>query len=434
MKRVSSPLRRGRESNFHSFISLLTIVTMALAAIGLSPKPQVQANNYDVVIEVTIGQEDYKVLEINNTTGDVNFYEFTVDGNPVLDGNNEQTTFVPGDNDFEDRMLYVGETLLTSNLTITSTISFDLHIYTHDISNSKLIREIEYDVNNPTDYCIVDHPCYGSPFNLASVIGEFLYVNYGQTTYSGYYYVPDIPLLKWDKSSINGQLDPTDLSKQPNRGIGKVIGRPKTTIEGTTSSGRKIKIVDNGDGSGPRIYEDKNGDGEFSDDEEITDNKEKEKIFNEVANDIKNGNGSYEASAVDADGNPVDVILWFKNSDGTYTGINIDYNSGTGTWDLSAKTNCTSSCLRSSGYFPSPDDHEPTYAWFVGYKTPDAPCYGFERYARFNENDELDENGEQKPYRHEYDSGNYTVTVCKKHQGEYLRYTTLVCDPWPNCC
>ncbi len=104
--------KRERESNFHSFISLLTIVTMALTVIGVFPKPNVQANNYDVVIETTIGQEDYKVLEINNTTGDVNFYEFTVDGDPVLDGNNDQTTFVPGDNDFEDRLTYLNDVII----------------------------------------------------------------------------------------------------------------------------------------------------------------------------------------------------------------------------------------------------------------------------------------------------------------------------------
>jgi hypothetical protein len=441
MNKVRRMLERERVSS--RFITLTVVVSMICSLLIFVPRQTIYANDFDVVIETTIEEESYKVLELKNTTGTVHFYEFSENGDPVVDSNNEQTTFTPGDVDFEDRISYMGGILSTKHLTITSNVSFDLHLYVYDTSNSKLIREIEYDEDNPTDYYISDHACYGLPFNSTSVIGEFIYVNYNQSNYFGYYYVPDTPM--WIQSPISGQL--SDVSKQASMDTGNVK-KPTATIEGTTSSGRKVKIVYDTE-NGVRIYEDKNGDGEFSDDEEITDNEEKEEIFNEVANDIKNGNGSYDVNAVDEDGNPIDIIIWFKNSDGTYTGINIDYNSSTGEFDLSAKTNCSSSCLRycggGYGYFPSQDDHEPTYAWFVGYKTDDAPCYGFARYARFNENGELDESGEQKPYRH--DGSNYDIKVCTFHEedingdgiiepgeGRYLIGLWVMCSPWPDCC
>jgi hypothetical protein len=356
---------------------------MALAAIGLSPKPQVQANNYDVVIEATIGQEDYKVLEINNATGDVNFYEFTVDGDPVLDGNNEQTTFVPGDNDFEDRLTYLNDVIISTSLTITSSNEFALPIFVGDGYYGDTITQVCYDGDSSTDYRVIQHNELDAPFIPASLLGTFAYMEVGETTYTGFRYTPNAPLGQWDQAAING---PNSNSTSAEVYSDDVNRPAKFTIIGTTSSGKTIKIEDTGDGTGSHVYKwvDKNGDGEIQEDEweEIEDDEEIEEIIDEVCDDIENGLGSYSGSTFDQDGNPIDLIIWFKKSDGTYCGFKITY-TGDGTnhsWDLEAKNNVSLDCMHYLGYIPSSGDNNPDGAWSIGSKKSGASRYGWQNY------------------------------------------------------
>jgi len=418
---------RERESNFHSFISLLTIVTMALAAIGLSPKPQVQANNYDVVIEATIGQEEYKVLEINNTTGDVNFYEFTVDGDPVLDGNNEQTTFVPGDNDFEDRLSYLNDVIIFSSLTITSSNEFALPIFVGDGYYGDTITQVCYDGDSSTDYRVVQHNEIDDPFIPASLIGTFAYMEVGETTYTGFRYTPNAPLGQWDQAAINGSNSNSTSAEEKN----DPINRPaKFTIIGTTSSGKTVKIEDTGDGSGTHVYEwvDKDGDGEIDDDEweEVEDDEEIEDIVDEVCDDIENGTGSYEVSAFDQDGNPVDAIIWFKKSDGTYCAFRITY-TGDGTnhsWTKEAKNDVSSDCRRYLGYTPASGDYNPDGAWSIGSRKPGAGGrYGWQNYAK------IGPNGEQVQYY--FEGGTTPIPFSSTYSGYYTYSTDYLNDSWP---
>jgi len=235
---------------------------MALAVIGVFPKPNVQANNYDVVIETTIGQDDYKVLEINNTTGDVNFYEFTIDGDPVLDGNNDQTTFVPGDNDFEDRLTYLNDVIIFSSLTIASSNEFALPIFVGDGYYGDTITQVCYDGDSSTDYRVIQHNELDAPFIPASLIGTFAYMEVGETTYTGFSYTPNAPLGQWDQAAING----SNSNSTSARHFEMRLQSPTSyTIIGTTSSGKTVKIEDTGDGSGTHVYEwvDKDEDGEI---------------------------------------------------------------------------------------------------------------------------------------------------------------------------
>lgn len=413
MKSMNSFLRRERESNFHSFISLLTIVTMALTVIGVFPKPNVQANSYDVVIEATIGQEDYKVLEINNTTGDVNFYEFTIDGDPVLDGNNDQTTFVPGDNDFEDRLTYLNDVIIFSSLTIASSNEFALPIFVGDGYYGDTITQVCYDGDSSTDYRVVQHNELDAPFIPASLIGTFVYMEVGETTYTGFSYTPNVPLGQWDQAAING----SNSNSTSVEVYSDDINRPaKFTIIGTTSSGKTVKIEDTGDGSGTHVYEwvDKNGDGEIQEDEweevknedldkdgdiDENDDRSLDDLMDEIADDLENGTGSYEVvKAEDGDGNPVDIIIWFKKSDGSYIGIRIDY-TGDGqndSWSLDAKNNVSQDCM--NWMMGVSEDHNPNGAWFIGSRKGGSENrWGFNKYARFTD-EKIDPNGEQKMY------------------------------------
>jgi hypothetical protein len=382
---------------------------MALAVIGLSPKPHVQANNYDVVIEATIGQEDYKVIEINNATGDVNFYEFTVDGNPVLDGNNEQTTFVPGDNDFEDRLSYLNDVIISTSLTIASSTEFALPIFVGDGYYGDTITQVCYDGDSSTDYRVVQHNEMDDPFVPASLIGTFAYMEVGETTYAGFRYTPNAPLGQWDQAAISGNNSGSTSAEEKN----DPISRPaKFTIIGTTSSGKVVKIEDKGNGSGPKVFKwnDKDGDGEIDQEwddkdedgeidegewndedgdgevdnewEEVEDDEEIEEIVDEVCDDIENGLGSYEVSAFDQDGNPIDAIIWFRKSDGTYCAFRITY-TGDGTnhsWTKEAKNDVSSDCMHYLGYIPSSGDYNPTGAWSIGSKNPGATRYGWQNY------------------------------------------------------
>ncbi len=168
---------------------------MVCTFVTFSSKQSVLATNYDVVIETTIDQSDYKVVEIDNTTGTVNFYEFTPDGDPILDGNNDQTTFVPGDTDFEDRMGYIHNVVIASPLTITSTSEFALPIFVGDGNLGDTIIQVCYDGDSSTDYRVIQHNSFDAPFTATSVVGTFAYMVVGETSYTGFRYDLMIP---WD--------------------------------------------------------------------------------------------------------------------------------------------------------------------------------------------------------------------------------------------
>jgi|GEM_PF-3437430 len=434
-----------RESIYYSCISLLTIVTMALAAIGLSPKPQVQANNYDVVIEATIGQEDYKVLEINNTTGDVNFYEFTVDGDPVLDGNNEQTTFVPGDNDFEDRLTYLNDVIIFSSLTIASSNEFALPIFVGDGYYGDTITQVCYDGDSSTDYRVVQHNELDDPFIPASLIGTFAYMEVGETTYTGCCYTPNSPLGQWDQAAINGANSNSTSSRHFKMRLQSPISY---TIIGTTSSGKTVKIEDTGDGSGTHVYEwvDKNGDGEIQEDEweevenkdlnndgviDENDDRSLDELMDEIADDLENGTGSYEVvKAEDGDGNPVDIIIWFKKSDGSFIGIKMDY-TGDGqndSWSITGRNDVSEDCRIYLGYTPASGDSNPTGSWSIGSKKAGSnDDYGWQNYARFTGLD-VDPNGEQKQYCF---NGGTTPLPFQLHSGYFYAIIKLPHGAWP---
>ncbi len=432
----------SRESNFHSFISLLTIVTMALTVIGVFPKPNVQANTYDVVIEATIGQEDYKVLEINNTTGDVSFYEFTVDGDPVLDGNNDQTTFVPGDNDFEDRLIYLNDVIIFSSLTIASSSEFALPIFVGDGYYGDTITQVCYDGDSSTDYRVIQHNELDAPFIPASLIGTFAYMEVGETTYTGFRYTPNSPLGQWDQAAINGSNSGSTSATTGNDGIARPV---RFTIIGTTSSGKVVKIEDKGDGSGPHgyVWEDDNGDGIIQDDEwkEVKNDPdgdpptyELDELMEEVANDIENGLGFYTGEAYDANNEKVDLVLYYKTHSGSYVGIRMDYSSSSDSWVLDAKSSISNECMVYLGYIPAEQDYNPDGAWSVGSRPggsiPEAG-YGFQNYARFDDDGNKDPYGTQTQYWYGGASNTTPDPVPNPGSGNIVAFPVLTHGAWP---
>jgi hypothetical protein len=361
---------------------------MALAVIGVFPKPNVQANNYDVVIETTIGQDDYKVLEINNTTGDVNFYEFTVDGDPVLDGNNEQTTFVPGDNDFEDRIAYLATIFVTKSVSITAVNEFSFQLYCNDYNSWDVIIQLCFDGSSSTDYRIVQYIDLVEPFSENDPVGTFSYITVNEYTYNGYSYTPDEPQNFWTQQAISGDTGTCYIASEADES--KLGGHVYFKITGTLSDGTKVKIETDENGK-VRVYKgnDKNGDGEIGDDEweEVEDEEEIENIIDEAAEDIENGTGDWEGEAYDKSTEPptpIDAIIWLKRKDGTYTGFKITYSNGS--FGLDAKTQCSKNCMITAGYLDDGPDTNPDGAWTVGGRNPsnNNNWWYFEKFARFN--------------------------------------------------
>lgn len=109
--------------------------------------------------------------------------------------------------------------------------------------------------------------------------------------------------------------------------------------------------------------------------------------MDEVSSDLENGLGDYEGEAWDTNGTPndtsddipIDAIIWFKNSDGTYSGLKITRN-GSGGWDLDGKNRVSQQWMADHGYIPHGDNPNPTGAWFVGGRKDNKDYYQFEKF------------------------------------------------------
>jgi len=164
--------------------------------------------------------------------------------------------------------------------------------------------------------------------------------------------------------------------------------------------------------------------------------------MDEVSSDLENGLGDYEGEAWDTNGTPddtsddipINAIIWFKNSDGTYSGLKITRN-GSGAWDLDGKNRVSQQWMADHHYIPNGDDPNPTGAWFVGGRKDEDKDYSFEKYAKFDENGNPDPNGEQKPYTFDVGSG-LTKPVPhppynKDSKQHIIRFVVAVENAWP---
>ena len=158
----------------------MVVLSIFCAIFGISQITKTYADTFDVVVEASINDTDCKLIEINNATGDVNFYEFTDTGEALLDGNNEQTTFIPGDVDFDDRMEYLSNVVVFNSLDITSANEFALPIISGDGYYGDTITQICYDGDSSTDYRVILHNSFDAPFSVASIIGTLAYMEVDQ--------------------------------------------------------------------------------------------------------------------------------------------------------------------------------------------------------------------------------------------------------------
>ncbi|MCK5848686.1 MAG: hypothetical protein KAH01_05765 [Caldisericia bacterium] len=387
----------------------MVVLSIFCAIFGVSQITKTYADTFDVVVEASINDTDYKLIEINNTTGDVNLYEFADTGEAILDGNNEQTTFIPGDVDFDDRMEYLSNIISFNSLEITSASEFALPIFSGDGYYGDTITQICYDGNSSTDYRVIQHNSFDAPFSVASTIGTLAYMEVGSTTYTGFKYTANDVLGTWDQIPVSGDNSASTSVKTYSDDVKRPV---KFTIIGRTSSGKVVKVEDKGDGTGPHAYiwEDTNGDGEIDEDEwkEVKNDPdgdppthELDDLIEEIAEDIEDGLGSYSGSAYDADGNPIDLIVFFKKSDGSYVGFKMDYSSSGNSWGLDAKSNISHDCMVYLGYIPYGTDSNPDGAWSIGSRSGGSvpgTRYGFQNFARFDDDGNVDPYGTQQQY------------------------------------
>jgi len=388
---------------------LISLILSILLLFGVSfPFGSATAQNYDIVIETEINEQIVKIIEIDFSEDIVHFYKFSGDGNPIYEGE-EQATFVPGDENFEQYVANLAGALIVNALTIQSNQEFSFQIYYGNLSNWKMVLQLCYDGDSTTDYRLYEHHELDEPFDESSVIGDFSILFVGEETYTGYKYSINPLDGKWNRTNTQGNNSGNNFAEAKRMGS---TGRPHFKITGKTSSGKNVKIEDKGDGHGPRVYtgEDKNGNGQIDDDEwtEVTDPDEIEDIMDEVTNDLENGLGDYEGEAWDNNGTPndtsddipIDAIIWYKNSDGTYSGIKITRN-GSGGWDLDGKNRVSHQWMADHHYVPHGDDPNPRGACFVGGRGDEGNVYVFTKYARFKKVGDKwvpDPEGEQMPY------------------------------------
>jgi len=399
------------------FLSFFVLFSVSI------PVNKIIAQTYDIVIETEIDEETVKILEINYSQDIVNFYKFDSNGNPVYDGE-EQVAFVPGDELFEENIGCLAGALITNALTIQSNQEFSFQIYYGNCSNWKMVLQLCYD--GGSDYRLFEHHELDDPFDVNSVIGDFSILFVGELTYTGYKYVSDSLEEEWDRINTQGNNSESIFASTSNSFSNHRI---RFKLEGTTSKGKKIKIEDKGDGTGPHVYtgKDNNGNGKIDDDEwtEETDPDKIEEIMDEVTGDLENGLGEYEGEAWDDNGTPddtsddikTDAIIWRKNKNGTYSGIKIGYNEGTGKWDLDGANRVTQQWMADHGYIPHGDDPNPIGAWFVGRKQG-----SFFSFVKFSNN---------QPYNFDVKLGATIIIYMDPKNPGRICFVISITNAWP---
>ncbi|MDD4663231.1 MAG: hypothetical protein PHD83_01025 [Caldisericia bacterium] len=403
------------------FLSFFVLFSVSI------PVNKIIAQTYDIVIETEIDEETVKILEINYSQDIVNFYKFDSNGLPEYESG-EQAKYYPGDDDYQDYVNNTAMAIITNNITIQSNQEFSFQLYYVNYFDWKMVLQLCYD--GSSGYRLYEHHELDDPFDVNSVIGDFSILFVGELTYTGYKYVSDFLEEEWDRLNTQGNNSESNYAKNSTE-VTNTTNRIRFKLTGTTSAGKNIKIEDKGDGAGPKVYtgEDKNKNGKIDDDEwtEVTDLDKIEEIMNEVTNDLENGLGDYEGEAWDtkgttdtSDDEPADAIIWLKNSDGTYSGFKITRNGLS--WDLDGANKVSLQWMADHGYIPHGTDPNPIGAWFVCGKNVNDPNYAIEKYARFDENGNLDEDGEQKPYTFLFGSTIKPTPVGKDQDGKYARY------------
>ncbi len=334
--------------------------------------PITQATNYDVVVSVEIDQSTYTVLEVCNATNNVNFYEFDALGSPVMNGQG-QAQFYPNDVAFDDKISYASLVLAVNLVEVDSPQSVTLLLYYGNISEWKKVLQIVYDEPDDATYKVV-HNSLDAPFHQTDSIGTFSMINVQQQGFNGFKYSPDFQNNWWQQTPVLNldqkfEAVPREDDKDKRYPI-------SFKLEGTTSSGRTVRIT--GEGDDIKVEEWCEDDEEWK---EIECEDEIEDIINEVAEDLENGEGDFEGEARDGNGDPVDLIIWRKNKDGTYTGIKMEMD-GQGGWNLDGRVRVPRSVLCPFHYLPCQgDDPNPDGAWFVGHRRAGETYFKFIKYG-----------------------------------------------------
>ena len=61
------------------------------------------------------------------------------------------------------------------------------------------------------------------------------------------------------------------------------------------------------------------------------------------------------------------------------------------------KNDVSQDCMQYLGYIFTSGDYNPDGAWSIGSKYPESTKYGWQNYARFNDDGEVDPNGNWPP-------------------------------------
>jgi hypothetical protein len=375
------------------------------------------------VVHISIDNSNnsiYKAVEVKNSNNTVHFYEYDVDAFPVMNGQ-DQASFTPGDLLFEEKIFFLINAMMQHEMNIVSQISeFSFQIYGKAYSDLKVVFQVCFDGGSPLNYRTYIHHGLTQPFSINDLIGTFSLITFTSQNYSGYKYSPF--QQGFNQSAVSGLISSSgiaEIAKNPTL----INGRTEWKIEGTTSKGKRVKVEDKGDGEGPKTYE-------WNEDTEewdpVDDPEEIEEIWNDICDDLENGLGDYEIEAYSYDNSttpptktPVDLIVWRKNSDGTYSGIRALRN-GLGGWDTDGKTGISRQEMCQMGYIPCQgDDPNPDGAWFVGRKLPSQGRWEFEKYH----------NG--KPYYFEFGPGPGVVYLDPSKPGVIF---FIIRDPnaWPS--
>lgn len=255
------------------------------------------------------------------------------------------------------------------------------------------------------------------PFNENSVVGGFSIMFVNDDTFDGYKY--SVEENEWIKISIAGETYNNIYASMQAIATACIESRrPSCKVTVTFNKGTENEktyiIEDKGDGKVPRVYEDKDGDGEADEDEEITDQDKIDEILDKINDDLnKPGgpSGEYEVEAKDCAGNPTDVALFFKRTDGSgnYFCFRLHANG------IITSSELTHQQMALMGFIPSDQDPNPEGAWSVCSRVlmPGGYFWQLEKYAKFDANGNPNPNGEQKPY----------------HFAGYGKYTPIPYDP-----
>jgi hypothetical protein len=167
---------------------------------------EIPEEGFDIVCTTKINETTYKILEIEHSSKTVNMYLFDETYKPILDGYNNQITFLPGEFDFDKKLANCINSLFVNKIEIKSESSFFFQIHSGHMGDWEMALGLDYTGPSAIDYKKNEIHELDETFSKNAIVGEFTVTTQENDSYTGFRYSPNL-YKKWYQTSIKGKVE-----------------------------------------------------------------------------------------------------------------------------------------------------------------------------------------------------------------------------------